>query len=165
VATVVVAPRPRCAVAVVAAAPRPRRAVAVILRSGVEAASAPRSRGLATAVPLCGQAAASSGPRDGGTSKGRRASDAPRCASSNGDTRDARFERRHGRCEVRAATIAHDILRSGAVRPPQMTTYICAYVVDDVLRRLPPSICVFFNYCVLCLPHVLFTLKTVRFYA
>jgi hypothetical protein len=25
-----------------------------------------------------------------------------------------------------------------------MMTYICAYIVDDVLRRLPPSIHVFF---------------------
>jgi hypothetical protein len=97
--------------------------------------------------------------------QGRRASDAPRCASSDGNTRGARFERRYGRCEVRAATIAHDILRSGAVRAARMTTYICAYVVDDVLQRLPPSICMFFDYCVLCLPHVLFTLKTVQFYA
>jgi hypothetical protein len=78
----------------------------------------------------------------------RRASGAPRCASSDGDTRGARFEWRHGRCEVRATTIAHDILRSGAVRATQMTTYICAYVVDDLLRRLPPPIRVFFDYCV-----------------
>jgi hypothetical protein len=77
--------------------------------------------------------------------QGRRASDAPRCASSDGDTRGARFEWRHGRCEVRATTIAHDFLRSGAVRAARMTTYICDYVVDDVLRRLPPSICVFFR--------------------
>jgi hypothetical protein len=72
VAAVVAAPRPRRAVV---AAPRPRLAVAAILRSGVEAAvprsaaAAPRSRGRATAVPLCGQAAASLGPRGGGTSK------------------------------------------------------------------------------------------------
>jgi hypothetical protein len=75
--------------------------------------------------------------------QGRRASDAPQCASSDDDTQGARFERRHGRCEVRVATITHDILRSGAVRTARMTTYIYAYVVDDVLRRLPPSICVF----------------------
>jgi hypothetical protein len=29
-----------------------------------------------------------------------------------------------------------------------MTTYICAYVVDDVLWRLPPSIRVFFSIIV-----------------
>jgi hypothetical protein len=62
-------------VTAVAAAPRPRRAVAVIPRSGVEAAvprsavASPRSRGRVTVVPLCGQAAVSSGPRGGGTSK------------------------------------------------------------------------------------------------
>jgi hypothetical protein len=76
--------------------------------------------------------------------RGRRVSSAPRCASSDGDARGARFERRHGRREVRAATIAHDILRSDAVRAAWVTTYICACVVDDVLRRLPPSIRVFF---------------------
>jgi hypothetical protein len=98
--------------------------------------------------------------------QGRRGSSAPRRVSSDGDARDARFERRHGRREVRASTIAHDILRSGAVRAARVTTYICACVIDDVLRRLPPPIRVFFfYYCVLCLPHVLFTLKTVRFYA
>jgi hypothetical protein len=58
----------------VAVAPRPRRAVPVVPRSGVEAVvprsatAAPRSRGRATTVPLCGQAAAFPGPRGGGTS-------------------------------------------------------------------------------------------------
>jgi hypothetical protein len=153
VAAVAAAPRPRRAVVAVAAAPLPRRAVVEILRSGIEAAvprsaaAAPRSRGRATTVPLCGQAAASPGPPRRRHFQGRRANDVPRCASSDGDTRGVRFERRHGRCEVRAATIAHDILRSGAVRAARMTTYICAYVVDDVLRRLPPSI---FNFLLLC---------------
>jgi hypothetical protein len=147
-------------VAAVAADPRPRRAVATVPRSGVEApvprsaAAAPRSIERATAVPLCGQAAAFPGPRGGDTSTARRASDTPRCASSDGDTRGVRFERCHGRCEVRAATIAHDILRSGAVRAASMTTYICAYVVDDVLRRLPPSIRVFFSIIVFYTYHM-----------
>jgi hypothetical protein len=61
--------------------------------------------------------------------------------------------------------IARDILRSGAIWAVRVTTYICVYVIDDVLRPLPPSIRVFFYYRVLCLPHVLFTLKTVRFYS
>jgi hypothetical protein len=81
--------------------------------------------------------------------QGRRSSDATRCASSDGDIRGARFEQRHGRCEVRAATIAHDILRSSVVRVARLTTYICAYVIDDVLRRLPPSICVFLLLCIM----------------
>jgi hypothetical protein len=93
--------------------------------------------------------------------QGWRASGAPRRASSDGNARGARFERRHGRHEVRAATIARDILRSGAVWVAQVTTYICACVVDDVLRRLPPLIHVFFYYYVLYLPHVLFTVKTI----
>jgi hypothetical protein len=131
----------------VAAAPRPRRAVAAVPRSRVEAAvprsaaAAPRSRGRATAVPLCGQAAAFPGPRGGST-------------STTSDTRGVRLERRHGRCEVRAATIAHDILRSSAIRAAPMTTYICAYVVDDVLRRLPPSIRVFFSIIVFYIYHM-----------
>jgi hypothetical protein len=86
--------------------------------------------------------------------QGRRASGAPRCASSDGDTLDVRFERRHGWCEVRTATTAHDILRSGAVRATRMTTYIYAYVVDDVLRRLPPPICVFFSIIVFYAYHM-----------
>jgi hypothetical protein len=52
-------------VAAVAAAPRPRHAVVAVHRSKVEAA-VPRP---ATAVPLCGQAAASPGPRGGDTFK------------------------------------------------------------------------------------------------
>jgi hypothetical protein len=86
--------------------------------------------------------------------RGRRASGAPRCASNDGDTRGVRFERRHGRCEVRAATIAHDILRSGAVRAAPMMTYIYAYVVNNVLRRLPPSIRVFFSIIVFYAYHM-----------
>jgi hypothetical protein len=60
IARAAVDPRP---VAMVAAVPRPRRAVAAVPRSGVEATvprsatAAPRSRGRATTVPLCGQAA------------------------------------------------------------------------------------------------------------
>jgi hypothetical protein len=60
--------------AAVAVAPRPRHAVAAVPRSVVEtavprsAAAAPRSRGRATTVPLCGQATGFPGPRCGGTS-------------------------------------------------------------------------------------------------
>jgi hypothetical protein len=135
-------------VAAVAVAPRPRHAVAAILRSGVEAAvpksaAAPRSRGRATTVPLCGQAAASPGPRSGDTSKaGEQATPLDvRVATATHEARGSSGVTEG--FEVRAATIAHDILRSGAVRSARMTTYICAYIVDDVLRRLPPLICVF----------------------
>jgi hypothetical protein len=44
--------------------------------------------------------------------------------------------------------ITRDILRSGAVWAAQVTTYICACVIDDVLRPLPHSICVFFSIIV-----------------
>jgi hypothetical protein len=135
----------------VAAAPRPRRAVAAVPQSGVEAV-VPRS---AAAAPWSRGRAWASGGVPGTPRRrhfqGRRASSAPRCVSSDGDTRGVRFERRHGRCEVRAATIAHDILRSSAVRAARMTTYICAYVVDDVLRRLPLRFV--FSFRLLCFMH------------
>jgi hypothetical protein len=116
--------------------------------------------------PLCGQAAAFPRPQGGDTSKaGEQAAPVDvRVATATHEARGS-SERRHGRREMRAAMIARDILRSGAVWAARVTTYICARVIDDVLRPLPPSIHVFFNYCVLCLPHVLFTLKIVRFYA
>jgi hypothetical protein len=105
---VAVVPRP------VAATLLPRRAVAEVPRSGVVAA-VPRSRGRATAGSLCGQSATSPKPRGGGTSKASEqvtpvdvratATHEARCSS----------ERRHGRREIRAAMIARDILRSGAV--------------------------------------------------
>jgi hypothetical protein len=142
----------------VVAAPQPRCAVAAVPRSGVEAA-VPRS---AAASPIQRVSDGSALVRaSGGVPRaprrrhfqGRRASIAPRCASSDGDTRGARFEWRHGRC-VRAATIEHDILQSGAVRVARMTTYFCAYVVDDVLWRLPPSICVFFSIIVFYAYHM-----------
>jgi hypothetical protein len=103
------------------------------------------SRGRATAGPLCGQAAASPGPQGGDTSKaGEQA--APLDVRVTTVTHEARgsSERRHGRRKVRAPMIACDILRSGAVWAARVTTYICASVIDDVLRPLPPLIRVFF---------------------
>jgi hypothetical protein len=93
----------------------PRRAVAEVPRSGIVAA-VPRSRGQATAGPLCGQAAASPKPRGGGTSKaGEQATPVDvRVATAMHEARCS-SERRHGRREMRAAMIARDILRSGAV--------------------------------------------------
>jgi hypothetical protein len=116
--------------------------VAAVPRS---VAAAPRSRGRATAGPLCGQAAASPRPRGGGTSKADEQA-APvdvRVATATYEARCS-SERRHGRREMRAAMIARDILRSGAVWAARVTTYICACVIDDVLRPLPTSIRVFF---------------------
>jgi hypothetical protein len=63
-------------------------------------------------------------------------------------------ERRHGRREVHAAMITRDILRSGAVWTAQVTTYICACVIDDVLRPLPPPIRVFFSIIVFYVYHM-----------
>jgi hypothetical protein len=68
--------------------------------------------------------------------------------------------------EDRATMVACDILRSGAIRAARVTTSIRSCVLDSVLQRLPPPIRIMhFDYCVLCLPHTLFTLKTVGFYA
>jgi hypothetical protein len=109
-------PRPVAAVPrPVAATPVPRHAVAEVPRSGVVAV-VPRSRGRATAGPLCGQAAASSKPRGGGTSKaGEQATPVDvRVATATHEARCS-SERHHGRREMRAAMIARDILRSGAV--------------------------------------------------
>jgi hypothetical protein len=105
---VVAVPRP------VAATPLPRRAVAEVSRSGVVAV-VPRSRGRATAGPLCGQAVASPKPRGGGTSKaGEQATPVDvRVAMTTHEARCS-SERRHRRREMRAAMIARDILRSGA---------------------------------------------------
>jgi hypothetical protein len=70
----------------------------------------------ATAGPLCGQAAASPRFRGGGTSKaGEQATPVDvRVATATHEARSS-SERRHGRPEMRAAMIARDILRSGAV--------------------------------------------------
>jgi hypothetical protein len=114
-------------------------------RSGVVVA-APRSKGRATAGPLCGQAAASPRPRGGGTSKaGEQVAPLDvRVATATHEARGS-SERRHVRREVRAAMIARDNLRSGAVSAARVTTYICACVIDDVLRPLPHLIRVFFS--------------------
>jgi hypothetical protein len=50
--------------------------------------------------------------------------------------------------------IVHDILRFGTVRAARVMTYIYACVVDDVLRRLPPSIHVFFSIIVFYAYHI-----------
>jgi hypothetical protein len=70
------------------------------------------------------------------------------------------------RCEVRATKVARDILRSDVVRAARVTISIRSCVLDGVLQRLPPPIHVMsFDHCVLCLPHALFTLKIIIFYA
>jgi hypothetical protein len=118
------------------------RVVAAVPRSVV---AAPRSRGRATAGPLCGQEATSLGPRGGGTSKaGKQVVPLDmRVATAMHEARGS-SERRHRRRKVRATMMARDILRSGVVWAARVTTYICAYVIDDVLRPLPPLIRVFF---------------------
>jgi hypothetical protein len=98
-----------CAVAAVprsvVVTPLPRRTVAEVPRSGVVAA-VPRSRG---------QAAASPKPRGGGTSKAdEQATPIDVRATATHEARCS-SERRHGRREMRAAMIARDILRSGAI--------------------------------------------------
>jgi hypothetical protein len=73
-------------------------------------------QGRATAGPLCGQAAAAPRSRGGGTSNaGEQATSVNvRVATTTHEARCS-SERRHGRLEMRAAMIARDILRSGAV--------------------------------------------------
>jgi hypothetical protein len=145
----------------VAAAPRPRRTMVEVPRSGVvvavsrSLAAAPRSRGRATAGPLCGQAAASPRLRGGGTSKAdeQTTSVYVRVATATQEARGS-SERRHGRREMRAAMIVCDILRSGAVWAARVATYICACVIDDVLRTLPTSIRVFFSIIVFYAYHM-----------
>jgi hypothetical protein len=63
-------------------------------------------------------------------------------------------ERRQGRREVRATMILCAILRSGAVWAARVTTYICACVIDDVLRPLPYPIRVFFSIIVFYAYHM-----------
>jgi hypothetical protein len=124
----------------------------VVLRSLV---AAPRSRGRATARPLCGQATASLRPRGGGTSKADEQA-APvdvRVATATHEARGS-SERHHGRREMHAVMIARDILRSGAVWATRVTTYICACIIDDVLRTLPSSIRVFFSIIVFYAYHM-----------
>jgi hypothetical protein len=123
----------------VAAVPRPVAATPLPRRAVAEV---PRS-GVVAAVPRS-RGRAIAGPLCGQAA----ASPKPRegCTSKAGEQAtpiDVRVatatHESHGRREMRAVMIARDILRSGAV--------------------------FFFDYCVLCLPHVLFTLKIVRFYA
>jgi hypothetical protein len=135
----------------VVAAPWPRRTVAEVPRSGVVAAVprsvavAPRSRRRGTVGPLCKQATASPRPQGGGTSKaGEQAAPVDVRVATTTHEAWGSSERRHGRREMRAAMIALDIFWSGAVWAVQVTTYICACVIDDVLQPLPHSIRVFF---------------------
>jgi hypothetical protein len=123
-------------------APRPGRVVVAIPRSGV-ASTVPRS------------VARWQAPRSRG-----RATAEPQCG------RAVQVATTLHEGEVRATTDTNDILRSGAVREPPVTTSLRSCVLDDVFQRLPPPIRVMsFDYYVLRLPHTLFTLKTVRFYA
>jgi hypothetical protein len=74
------------------------------------------SRGRATAGPLCEQAAASPRSRGGGTSKaGEQATPIDVWVATTTHEARCSSERRHGRPEMRAAMIARDILRPGAV--------------------------------------------------
>jgi hypothetical protein len=55
---------------------------------------------------------------------------------------------------MRTAMIKRDILQSGVVWVARVTTYICACVIDDVLRPLAPSIHVFFSIIVFYAYHM-----------
>jgi hypothetical protein len=150
-------------VAAVAVASWPRRAVAAITRSGVVAAVprsvAPWSRGRAKEGPLCGQATASPRPRGGGTSKaGEQAAPLDvRVAMAMHGARGSSgvMEGASARNDDRAW---HPPIRRSSGGPSN-DLHMCLY-----RRRRPPATtssdsCFLFDYCVLCLPHVLFTLK------
>jgi hypothetical protein len=106
-------------------------------------------------------------PQGGGTSKTDEQA-APVDVQVATATHEARgsSEQRHGRREMRTEMIACDILRYFAVLGgPSDDLHLCL-----CHRRRPPATisfdsCFIFEYCVLCLPHVLFTLKTLRFHA
>jgi hypothetical protein len=98
--------------------------------------------------------------------QGRRASGAPRRASSDDDPWDTRFERAASR-KARGARnddrVWHPSIRR-SLGGPSDDLHLCL-----CHRRRPPATtssdsCFLFDYCVVCLLHVLFTLKTVWFY-
>jgi hypothetical protein len=93
---------------------------------------------------------------DGGACAGKRRR--PRAPEAMAHPRWA-SKRRHGRREVRIATIARDILRSSTVRAAVLISSSTSS--GDYHLRFVLS----FDYCVLYLSHALFTLKNVRFYA
>jgi hypothetical protein len=99
--------------------------------------------------------------------QGRRASEARRHASRDDDAWGTMFERaasRKARDARRDDHAWHPLIRRNLSDPSDdLHLYLCH-------RRRPSATtsfdsCFLFDYCVLCLPHVLFTLKTVRFYA
>jgi hypothetical protein len=114
--------------------------------------------------PCAGKQQCPRGPEEAALPR-RASKRCPRHASSNGATRDTRFEHRHERREVRAATIMCDILRSSTVQATRVTTSICSCVFDNVLWRLPPPIRVAFR--LLCFIPKTCTIysKTIQFYA
>jgi hypothetical protein len=96
----------------------------------------------------------------------RRASGAPWRASSDGVAWGARFERaasrkaRGARSDDRAW---HPPIRRGLGGPCD-DLHLCLCHRRRPLTTTSSDSCFLFDYCVLCLPHVLFTLKTVQFY-
>jgi hypothetical protein len=99
--------------------------------------------------------------------QGRRASGARRRASSDGDAWGVRFERAVSRTarDARSDDRAWHLSIRCSLGAPSDNLHLCL-----CHRRRPPATtsfdsCFLFDYCVLCLPHLLFTLKTVRFYA
>jgi hypothetical protein len=99
--------------------------------------------------------------------QGRRASGARRRASSDGDAWGARFERGASRKarDARSDDRAWHLPIRRSLGGPSDDLHLCL-----CHRRRPPATtsfdsCFLFDYCVLCLPDVLFMLKTVRIYA
>jgi hypothetical protein len=99
--------------------------------------------------------------------QGRRASGAPRRASSDGDAWGTRFERaaswktRGAHNDDRAW---HPPIRR-SLGGPSDNLHLCLCHRRRPSATTSSDSCFLFDYCVLCLPYVLFTLKDVRFYA
>jgi hypothetical protein len=99
--------------------------------------------------------------------QGRRASGVPGRVSSDGDAWGTRFERAasgKARGPCNDDLVCHPPIRR-SLGGPSDDLHLCL-----CHRRRPPATtlsdsCFLFDYCVLCIPHVLFTLRTVRFYA
>jgi hypothetical protein len=106
-----------------------------------------------------------SGPRGGGTSKaGEQA--APlnvRVAMATHEERGSSGVTEGTRCAQRRSRMtSSDPAQFG--RPEWRPTYVLVSSTTSSGDYLLDS-CFLFDYCVLCLPHILFTLKIVRFYA
>jgi hypothetical protein len=141
------------------------RAAAAVSRSGV-AVAVPIFEGVVAAAPWSGgRAAVTPGPQGGREAMTTMMWTGKRQQCSRGGQAMASIEECPRKARGVRATVARDILRSSVVRAPNWrppfdlvssTASSSDYLLQSVLC---------FDYCVLCLPHALFMLKTEEFYA